>query len=79
MGHVSTRSDVFSLGITFYRMLTGKLPSYPYEWPPTGYDRLRAKLHPDFVAVLKTFDGVRCSTAISRRSANGGCLRRGPQ
>lgn len=53
MGHVSPRSDVFALGITFYRMLTSQLPSFPYEWPPPGFDRLRSKVHPEFIAVLK--------------------------
>ena len=41
MGKPSFRSDVFSLGLIFYRMLTGVLPEWPFEWPPPGCARLR--------------------------------------
>jgi serine/threonine-protein kinase len=53
MGKPSFRSDVFSLGLIFYRMLSGYLPEWPYEWPPPGCDRLRARVHPDFVQLLR--------------------------
>jgi serine/threonine-protein kinase len=36
MGKPSARSDVFSLGLIIYRMLTGQWPQYPFIWPPPG-------------------------------------------
>ena len=37
-------SDVFSLGLIAYEILTGVLPSWPFEWPPAGHDRFVAKV-----------------------------------
>jgi serine/threonine-protein kinase len=53
MGKPSQRSDVFSAGLTIYRMFTGEWPEWPYSWPPPGIRRLRARIHPDFVAFLQ--------------------------
>lgn len=53
MGKPSQRSDVFSVGLIIYRMLTAEWPEWPYSWPPPGIRKLRARLHPDFVAFLR--------------------------
>ena len=53
MGRPSPQSDVFALGLVIYRMLSGKLPEWPYDWPLAGYDRLKRKTHPDFIQFLK--------------------------
>src|SRR5690606_2396508 len=53
MGSPSLKSDVFSLGITLYRMFSGVLPTYPYEWPLEGLDRLRTRVSSDFIAMLR--------------------------
>lgn len=42
MGKPSARSDVFSAALVIYRMLSGRLPSWPYEWPLPGAERLRS-------------------------------------
>lgn len=53
MGKPSLRSDVFSLGLILYRMFSGHLPEWPYDWPPTGYEKLRKRVHPDFIALIR--------------------------
>ncbi|MHC5108724.1 MAG: protein kinase domain-containing protein [Planctomycetota bacterium] len=53
MGKPSLRSDVFSLGMIFYRMLTGSLPEWPFDWPMPGHARLARTVHPKMIGFLK--------------------------
>jgi serine/threonine protein kinase len=53
LGKPSFRSDVFSLGLILYRMLSGHLPDWPFLWPPRGVDKVKRKLHPDALGFLK--------------------------
>ncbi len=53
MGKPSFRSDVFSAGLVLYRMLSGRLPEWPFEWPPPGHARLRRRLTPAFLGFLR--------------------------
>lgn len=54
MGRPSKRSDVFSLGLIMYRMLTGYWPEYPFDWPPPGAFRLRERrIHPDLTRFVR--------------------------
>jgi len=53
LGKPSFRSDVFSAGLILFRMLSGELPSWPFEWPPKGLARLRAKVGPAMVEFLR--------------------------
>ncbi len=53
MGKPSFQSDVFSLGIVMYRMLTGSLPEWPYVWPMEGFPRLRERVSESLIALIK--------------------------
>ncbi len=70
MGRPGYRSDVFSLGLLIYRMLSGKLPEWPFTWPGPGYDKLRQRVPAEFV------DMIRKSIEITpaKRFANGGAM-----
>ncbi len=53
MGRPKFQSDVFSLGLVIYRLLSGRLPEWPFEWPLKGYDKLTARVRPELVDVLR--------------------------
>ena len=53
MGRPKFQSDVFSLGLVLYRMFSGKLPEWPFDWPMPGYERLAARVRPEIVAMLQ--------------------------
>ena len=53
MGKPTMRSDVFSMGLIIYRMLTGWWPEWPYEWPFPGHERLRGRVHPEMIRFLR--------------------------
>jgi eukaryotic-like serine/threonine-protein kinase len=53
MGRPSYRSDVFSVGLILWRMFGGRVPEWPFEWPPHGYDKIKKTLHRDFIAFLR--------------------------
>lgn len=73
MGKPSFRSDVFSLGLIIYRMLSGKRPEWPYEWPYPGQARARKALSPELLDFLKKATEVdakkRFADAIQMRNA----------
>jgi serine/threonine-protein kinase len=53
MGRPKFQSDVFSMGLVLYRLFSGKLPEWPFEWPLPAHDRLQARVRPEFVEMLK--------------------------
>jgi serine/threonine-protein kinase len=53
MGRPKFQSDVFSMGLVLYRMFSGTLPEWPFEWPLAGYDKLQARVRPEVIEILR--------------------------
>ena len=53
MGRPKFQSDVFSMGLVLYRMFSGKLPEWPFDWPMAGHDKLSARVRPELIEILK--------------------------
>jgi len=53
LGRPMFQSDVFALSLVIYQMFSGRLPEWPYKWPPPGHDRVRKKLKPKVRAWLR--------------------------
>ncbi|MEL7185609.1 MAG: serine/threonine-protein kinase [Pseudomonadota bacterium] len=53
MGRPKFQSDVFSLGLVVYRLLSGRLPDWPFEWPLPGYEKLALRVRPEVIEVLQ--------------------------
>lgn len=67
MGHPSFQSDVFSLGVVMYRMFSGTLPEWPYEWPMAGHARLRERVSEPLIELLQQATAVN----VKRRYRDG--------
>lgn len=52
-GRARPASDVFSLGLIAYELLTGKLLKWPFEWPPDRHDRFERKVPERLRTVLR--------------------------
>lgn len=53
LGKPALSSDVFSVSLVAYRMLAGQLPTWPYEWPPPGHQRLKKAVSPALIAWIE--------------------------
>jgi hypothetical protein len=52
-GHARKASDVFSLGLIAFELMAGRLLSWPFSWPPAGFDRFDARVPPALQSVLR--------------------------
>lgn len=53
MGKPSFRSDVFAAALVIYRMLSGLLPEWPFTWPPEGFQKVRRKVSPRMLELIR--------------------------
>ena len=52
-GKPSFASDIFSLGMVWYWLLSGNHLRWPFDWPEEEAKRIRRRLHPVLVPILR--------------------------
>lgn len=70
LGRPSRGSDVFSLGLVIWEMVTHELPKWPFEWPPPGFRTMRRRYPPEGIEILRR--ALEIDTA--RRYAHAGAM-----
>lgn len=53
MGRPSFRSDVFSSGLLLFRLFSGQLPEWPFDWPPPGSQKLKTRVPPEMIDLIR--------------------------
>lgn len=53
MGKPNLRSDVFSAGMVCWRLMAGRLPDWPFEWPYPGHERAAAAWDPALLRLVR--------------------------
>lgn len=59
MGKPGLRSDVFSAGLVLWRLMSGRLPSWPYDWPFPGHAKAEAGWSPALIRLVRKATAVR--------------------
>jgi serine/threonine-protein kinase len=81
-GHPSFASDIFSLGLVFYEMVTGALPRWPFQWPFEGKEkfnrRVDARLRQVIRKALEFEEGDRYPDALTMAKALSQALEKKP-
>ncbi len=53
MGKPSLRSDVFSAGLVIWRLMAGRLPEWPFEWPYPNHSYVAGRWDPGLLRVVR--------------------------